>query len=392
MTADSGNQRRVRRRHVFYISGYDPRGPSHYHRLYKDEARKQAAINGLALDIGPRRSLDPFESTWRIGTGETVTDYRFLRYDDIMRSRWTKSNFGVLWEILRYTGKFLRRGVFARTLMVSWPTFVTIVYPVSLALLALLIALLAGWLTLVVAGWLAGAAVAIAVFIGLVQLRAPLEDKIAAFWLARILSFIADQGDGEIAGLDARLDIFAARLAVALGEDLDEVLLVGHSVGTQLVVSVAARAARLRPGARLSLLTLGHTIPLQSFQPMANVFRAELAAVAANPDIHWIDVSAAIDSACFPLTDPVAASGLAQTQREPSPKLVSARFPKLFTPLTYAKLRRQFSRAHFQYLMAAEIAGDYDYFLITAGDRTLADRFAHLKSVSNFTRFRLRKS
>ena len=393
MTADKENQRRVMRRHVFYISGYDPRGPSHYHRLYREEAAKQASVNGLTLDIGPRLTPGPFESAWRIGGGQTLTTYSFLRYDDIMRKRWTRSNFGVLMEILRYTAKFLRRGVVARTLLVSWPTFITMIYPPALVALAVLLSLLAGWLMLISAGWVAGTLAALAVFLGLVQLRAPLEDKITAFWLARILSFIADQGDGAIGGLDDRLDGFAARLAAAMGEDLDEVLLVGHSIGTQLAVSVSARAARLRPGAALSLLTLGHTIPLQSFQPKAAQFRAELKEVAHNPDIHWIDVSAAIDSACFPLTDPVTASGIAQANAaKPSPKLVSARFPKLFTPATYARLRRQFRRAHFQYLMAAELAGDYDYFLITAGDRTLAGRFGHLASNTGFNRFRLGRS
>ena len=42
--------------------------------------------------------------------------------------------------------------------------------------------------------------------------------------------------------------------------------------------------------------------------------------------------------------------------------------------------------------MAAEMAGDYDYFLITAGDTTLAQRFAHLESVAGFNRFRMAKT
>ena len=67
---------------------------------------------------------------------------------------------------------------------------------------------------------------------------------------------------------------------------------------------------------------------------------------------------------------------------------MSARFNKLFSPETYATIRRDFLRTHFQYLMAAELPGDYDYFLITAGDITLAERFAHLDSVTGFNRFR----
>lgn len=396
MTADKADQqpieqRRVKRRHVFYLSGYDPRGPSHYHRLYKEEAAKQTPINGLTCEVGPRRGVSAIESSWQIEAQGTLTAYSFLRYDDLMRARWTKTNWRVLAEILRYAALFIKRGVFWRVLLVSWPMLMTILYAPGLVLLAVLLAAAAGCAAGSFAGVPAGLAVAAAAFAGLISLRAPLEDKITAFWLARILSFIADQGSDKLPELDERLDAFAARIAAVLHDNPpDEVLVVGHSIGTQLVVSVAARVLRLAPAGRLSLLTLGHTIPLQSLQPGATKFRGELAEAAGSPRIDWIDVSAAIDSACFPLTDPVATSGLSHSDpRRPRPKLVSARFPKLFTPETYARLRRQFQRAHFQYLMAAELPGDYDYFLISAGDRTLAERFSHLESIKDFNRFRL---
>ena len=386
--------RRVRRRHVFYVPGYDPRGPSHYHRLYGEEAAKQAAINGLALGIGPRRKVSEIESAWRVASETTVTDYSFLRYDDLIRARWTKGNVAVLVEILRATFLFIIRGSYWRVLFVSWPTLLTMLYPPALVLLAAVLALVAGFVIGMFVSVPAGLAVTAAVFAGCVALRAPLEDRINAFWLARILAFIADQGSENMPDLDERLDRFAARIAAVVTDDMpDEVLVAAHSVGTQLAVSVAARVLRQVPEARLSLLTLGQTITLQALQPGAIKFRAELAEVSASPMIDWIDVSAAIDSACFPLTDPLTSSGLTQARPAcPKPKLVSARFPRLFSTETYARLKRNFRRAHFQYLMAAELAGDYDYFLITAGDRRLADRFGHLASVTNFNRFRLGKS
>ena len=48
----------VARRTVFYIEGYDPRGPSHYHTLYTEEAAKQCAVNGAPLIVGPLRQID----------------------------------------------------------------------------------------------------------------------------------------------------------------------------------------------------------------------------------------------------------------------------------------------------------------------------------------------
>jgi hypothetical protein len=392
------DHQKVRHRHVFYVSGFDPRGPAHYHRLYKDEAAKQALINGLPIQVGNREKVSEIESIWRLTSGQTEADYSFFRYDDLMRERWARSNWAVLVEILRYTMHMLRRGVFHKVLFTSWPTFISMVYPLSLVLLAMLIALVGAAIAWWFGGLLAAITGGIVIFAILITLRGWLEERINAFWIARILSFIADQGAGRVPALEARLDQWAARIAEAVKDkQADEILIVGHSVGTQLAVSVTARVVRLignplpaKP--RLSLLTLGHTIPLQALQPSARRFRDELALLSQTPGLDWIDVSAAIDSACFPLCDPVEASGLKQADpAKPSPKLVSARFPKLFTPETYKTLRRQFKRAHFQYLLSAELKGDYDYFLITAGDKTLSERFAHLDSVKGFDRFKLRK-
>lgn len=386
---------KVRRRIVFYIPGYDPRGPGHYHRLYTSEAAKQAAINDLQVDVGPRHNADACESQWKLTTGAGIADYRFLRYDDIMRARWPKTTPAILRDILHYTGAFLRRGVFARVLRLSWPMFVTISYAPALLAAALLVALAVAAASALIVPWYGATLIGAIVLAACLALRPIIEPRVNAFWLARILNFIADQGNGTADGIEARTDDFARRIAAGLNaNDADEVLVVGHSVGTQIAVSACARAlATAPPAAKLSLLTLGHTIPLIGLQPPATAFRAELAALAADPRCDWIDVSAAIDSACFPLTDPVVGSGLTQpTPESPKPKLVSARFPKLFTPATYAMIRRDFSRAHFQYLMAAELPGDYDYFLITAGTLRLADRFAHLASVADFNRFRLSRA
>ena len=380
---------------MFYIEGYDPRGPQHYHRLYRDEAEKQSPINGLAPKVGLRKRIDELVHAWTVETAATRIDYRFLRYDDLMRQRWSRTNLGVLGDIIRYTWQFLRRGVFLGMLRISWPTFITSILAPGLVLVALLLATLAGMLAGIILPWPAAAVIAVLCFAGLVMLRPVIEPSFAGFWLARICAFIADQGSGLVPDMEARIDAFAERIAEAVkARAADEVLVVGHSVGSHVGVAVCARVLdRLDSNAPgFSFLTLGHTIPLLGLQPQAAAFRRDLQRVSDDPRIRWIDVSAAIDGACFPLTDPVWGSGLSQSDpTRPSPKLVSARYPKLFTPQSYARLKRDFARAHFQYLMAAELAGDYDYFLITAGDQTLGQRFARLESVTGFNRFRIGK-
>jgi hypothetical protein len=56
--------------------------------------------------------------------------------------------------------------------------------------------------------------------------------------------------------------------------------------------------------------------------------------------------------------------------------VISAAFRRTLRPETFRPLRWRFFRLHFQYLCAFDRPGDYDYFAITAGPLTLAQRFA----------------
>ncbi len=118
-------------------------------------------------------------------SGKKQTPARFRR-------RWARRNFAVLGEILRYTFLFLRRGIVRRVLVTSWPTFISMAYPFALVLLAAILAATAGLVTNYFLSPLAGVAVTAVAFVLLIMLRAPLESRVNAFWIARILCFIAD--------------------------------------------------------------------------------------------------------------------------------------------------------------------------------------------------------
>jgi pimeloyl-ACP methyl ester carboxylesterase len=398
MTTSGMADAHVKRRTVFYLPGFDPRGPVYYHGLYSSEGSKQAAINGLALNVSRRKTVDDCEAMWTIEAEGVSTQYRFLRYEDIVRAQWPRNGLAMYAAILRYSWHFLRMGVFAMILRNSWPSFVAVTYPPVLLigmfgaslLIGLLIAALlspvlgaAGWLALPAAFALPFAAYRV------------LETRFNAFWLARSCAFLVDRSLGKVPAIEQRILVFAERAAKAVNSGgSDEVLLVGHSVGTHLAVTVAARALeKLDPGKHLSLMTLGQAIAMTPDEPPARQFRDDLLKISLSGQIDWIDVTSAVDGACIPLSDPLALSRIARPQgARIQPKLLSARFNRLFRPETYATIRRDFMRTHFQYLMAAELPGDYDYFAITAGNATLANRFAHLDSVTGFNRFRLGQS
>jgi len=383
---------------VFYISGFDPRGPLHYHRLYREESAKQSAVNGLNIAVGKRRTIDEFESAWTLATETTASEYSFLRYEDIIRNRWPAGAVAMYASILRYNWNFARLGVFAVILRNSWPAFVAVMYPAAVLLALFLASAALGAAVATPGGAIFGAAAYAAGMPALVipfLLYGLIDRRLSAFWLARSCAFLVDRGTGRAPEVDARSSVFASRIARAVCDGgNDEVLVAGHSVGTHIAITVVARALDSIPdGSWLSLLTAGQSIVMAPDVPLAAQFRQDLLKVATSSKVRWIDVTSAVDGSCIALTDPLATSGVTRPAGAIiQPKLVSARFNKLFTPASYARMRRDFLRTHFQYLMAAELAGDYDYFLITAGDMTLQDRFAHLESVGNFNRFRLGKS
>jgi len=168
-------------------------------------------------------------------------------------------------------------------------------------------------------------------------------------------------------------------VAEALSDDVDEVLVVGHSSGAHLAVSVLADLIRAGgvpdEGPALSFLSLGQVVPMVSFLPAAERLRADLAYLSARDEIGWVDVTAPGDGCAFALCDPVSVSGVAPEGKR-WPLVISAAFTRTLSPARWKELRWRFFRLHFQYLCAFDRPGDYDYFRVTAGPLTLGARYA----------------
>jgi hypothetical protein len=406
-SAPQPGRRIVRRRKVFYVSGYDPRGPVWYHGIYRREAARQAELSGMRIAVSRRDKTTNDIATWQVeaetGGIETATDYHFLRWDDIVRSYWPRGP-RLAWLTFAVVATFIRHGVLGRVLRTSWPTFICGVYPSGFVLALGLVMVLAGLAASYAISWLAGwpgwtswPVAATAAVPATIYGTGFLDRKFSIHWLTRIYAFNIQQVHRQTPELDRRLDGFAEFLADAVnGGGCDEVLVVGHSTGAQTAVSLLARVLKRqsdpgRQGCQLSLLTLGGSIPMLAWWPQAQWFRDELASVAVHPGLEWIDFTIAQDGACFALHDPVESAGIAHPDGvEPKPKLLSAKLFDLYSPDTFQTLRRNWYKVHFQYLMAGERLGEYDYFAITAGPLTLGERYSHRATTRNFDRFKLK--
>lgn len=374
----------VRSRRVHYVAGYDPRGASHYHRLYKEEAAFQAPHLGTRLEVGNRERARNRVARWQIQArwqGEPVsTEYQFMGWDDIVRRHWPGRPLALMVQTLKFYRDVLGSPGLARVRQLSRGAWHSALYPLACQGLAgvitILIALASGF-----AATALGAAPAWAVAAGLATGAGcafgawRLADRLGVFWLLRTCLFIHHWGSQGVPELDARAEEMATHILREQAErPVDEVLLVGHSVGSMLAVQVAARVQALqaehdRP-APVVLLTLGQCMPYLGLLPGAETFRQHLAGLAGGA-LPWLDVTAPPDPLCFFNVDPAAACGLPPSPDRP--RRHSARVFRMFSPARYARMRRNKLRLHFQYLMSSELPADYDYFRITAGPQRLTD-------------------
>ena len=391
----------VRRRLVLYIPGYDPVPPRRYRELYRRQSAKQAAISGFEMALRPKLGSGRFG--WHVEAvidGQTVrTDFEILPWSDLVRSSMAQGIVATYRQLLSTVWIYVASGTFWRLARLRKGPVLAALYPIVMLMLQLALALVlgagvaAGFWGLV-SPWLAPLG---GLAVGLVLLLFRREDgRIFAYYLMHDCAFSAQAKGAYPAALEARLAEFARAVAEGLQRDVDEVLVVGHSSGAYLAVSVLAdvlRASPLSPdGPALNFLSLGQVVPMVSFLPNAVRLRGDLQYLAGCDQLSWVDVTALGDVCAFALCDPVAVTGVSPVPQY-WPIVFSAAFSQTLAPARWRRIRWRFLRVHFQYMCAFDSPNDYDYFQITAGPLTLRQRYGSrasspsrlTKAVSKYT-------
>lgn len=395
-------------RHVFFIAGFDPKSPRHYHRLFKALAQQRpcpptgpdAGSVTVLERVSSNATADRWELRWTDADGaEWVSAMTQLRWDDIVRQHWGRSLRSVWRDHWNFYVDGWRQGNFGRVWRSSRVNWLFVMYPLGVTLACLA----AAWAGL---AWLAAAwapspaaalppwlAVPLAGALGVAPawwLWRRVAHRLGADWLLRLYGFSHAQAEGRVAGLDERLDAMAEQVARALSEPggAAEVLVVGHSVGATLAASALARALRrvsgavsvtapggASHGAQVALLSLGHCTPLVYFHRTAGRWRDELDGLVDHAQLTWVDYTAPADWAACGRMSPWHRPGQALLHR------LSPRFPRILRPERYRALRRNRLAMHMQYLKPADHAGGYDLLALTAGPLVLRERHpppAHL--------------
>jgi hypothetical protein len=384
----------VRRRRVIYIPGYDPIPPRRYRELYRKEGAAQAEISSYDLAIRPRESGGTYgwSVTATIEGAEVEAEVDVLVWSDIVQGSMARSIPATYFLLLRTAWIFISTGALRRLMRLRKGPVIAALYPVGMLIGQLVVAALSGWLVARLAAWtfvqlglggmfFGGLSIGLGLLAVVALLRAfkRLDHRLFAYYLMHDYAFSARWRGAHPPVQSARIGEFAAHIASALGDDTDEVLVIGHSSGAHLAISALAqlcREGRLPPERPpLALLTLGQVVPMVSFLPDAHELRADLNLLSASAAITWVDVTAPGDGCAFALCDPVAVSGVAPDNQR-WPLVISAAFTQTLSPARWKALRWRFFRLHFQYLCAFDRPKDYDYFQITAGPKTLASRYA----------------
>lgn len=378
----------VSRRRVFYIPGYDPIHPRRYRELYRKEGAAQAEISGyqLALKPGEKSAHYGWQVDAQIDDTAVHADFEVLVWSDIVRDSMEASIPGTYLQLARTAWIYITSGALWRLMRLRKGPVIAALYPVGM-LLGQLVLALAVWAGLWRFGafamnstgaWI-GALSGAVVFVTMLRWFKSKDGKFFAYYLMHDYAYSAASKGANPPPLEARMRVFQDSIAEALASDVDEVLVVGHSSGAHLAVSILAdlvRADRVdENGPTLAFLSLGQVVPMVSFLPDAHRLRADLQYLSARDELTWVDVTAPGDGCAFALCDPVSVSGVALADKK-WPLVFSAAFTQTLSPERWAELRWRFFRLHFQYLCAFDRPKDYDYFQITAGPVTLATRYA----------------
>ncbi|MGR3622480.1 hypothetical protein [Pseudophaeobacter sp.] len=404
--AETDQPSEVCARRVFYIPGYDPIHPRRYRELYRKESAAQATVSDYQIRLSAQQATKPdatddgtsaprpygWHVTSEIEGRQTQADFSVLVWSDIVRDSMDSSIAGTYLQLIRTAWIYIGSGTLTRLMRLRKGPVIAALYPVVMLLVQALLAGLALWACIAVwaallmqfgllgawyallPGWGMGAVAGLA----LLRWFKRMDGKFFAYYLMHDYAYSAASRGENPPELEARIADFKAEIRAALNaKDVQEVLVVGHSSGAHIGVSVLAdliREGLPEDHPEIGFLTLGQVVPMVSFLPKAQRLRGDLRYLSQREEIAWVDVSAPGDGCAFALCDPVAVSGVAPQDKR-WPLVFSAAFTQTLSPARWAALRWRFFRLHFQYLCAFDQPGDYDYFRITAGAMTLRERY-----------------
>lgn len=367
------------KKRVYFLGGFDPRGAAYYHRLFREEARKGAKLSGVQITTGKRNSLSKLVNQWQVesvwGERKFSIDYRFLNWDDLIRQYWVRNTWLLIFKAIPMYCSHVKSGLFKKFRMAGKGPYLFSIYPLLFISIATASILLAAMLVYFLVqplfnNVLLSVVLAIGVASVITKFADKMGEKMGVWWVLQSFVFTSLWAEKPLADVEQRNDDFADQIIQdQLASPVDEILLIGHCSGTMMSVEVMDKIISRQQESlkdKLTFITLGQIIPYLSYVTTATHFHKSLQNVANDNTYPWFDMGARADPLCFQQVNPAIAKGVCLNNTNRPCRIIVKPYD-MFTADKYMALKKNKLRLHFQYLMAADIQTDYDYFEIVTG-------------------------
>ncbi len=355
----------VRRRLVLHVPGYEPlTAEAQYRRLCRTLDRTADAWT-LTATTGPAEvtaGVCAFRARLAGPGWATDAEIRILAWDDLIAGDLAKPLPRLIRSGAAALAGLLADGTLRRYHAAHWRYLVFVALPVVMLVIPSLAGLLAGVSVGGAAGLVLGAGLAMALVAAAdrwLHLRHLFADWVFARDLAR----------GSRPEVTDRIAGFAREITDARRRrDVDEVVLVGHSLGMALLTEALAQSlikdpAPPRAAPRLALVGLGSSVLKIALMPQAARLRDAVRRIATTPGLAWLEVTSRRDMVCFHGADPVAALGLPGK----GPRMERIHPRAMLQHAAWCRVRRSLLRAHRIYVTGGGRRYFYDWGLVACG-------------------------
>jgi pimeloyl-ACP methyl ester carboxylesterase len=387
----------IGRRHVFHIGGYDPIIPERQLERFRRSLSSFERTWNVSSQTSPLANSSQVSASWDSEAWgpnwKTQVTFEMLRWDDLVLHDSQRGMLSRLYHSGLTLFDFIVTGTLFRYVRANWkyagfflfPYFYVVLFGLGSAGVGYAVTRLAS-LTGVGAA-ICSIFVSVTIFVALMRWFGPrrrinhvLDDAI----FSRQFLY------GQRPAMEQRIDDFARKiLERAHKADVDEIVVVGHSLGAALAIAAVARSLKQDPqlanhGPTLCILTVGATIPKFSLHPKGEKIRQATQTVADATSIHWAEYQARDDAISFYRFDPVTLKRVSRDRSDGRPNIRRVQIHSMMDPASFKRHRFNFMRMHYQFLMGNDQRSPYDYCMITSGPLEFDDITAPSGGVGRF--------
>lgn len=365
----------ISRKLVFLFPGFEPLTAEVHEKRFHSGARVAAECWNLDLefspatpapaggpDVTPRSRARLSGAGWTTDSEIVVCDWSETIALYGRRPAWTRLLAG-----LAALSDFAMSGTAFRYFRTSWRYGLFFLYPLILLLFTL-------GLTFAIA--------ALPLVMGLSALHLIWSLPLAALLLGAMSrhgvkrlhfltlmddwAFARDLARGSNPAIAARIEIHARAIEQGLSRnDVEEIIVAGHSLGVSLAALALSRALGRSPAqAPVHILSVGASLLKTALHPAARDQREAVRALVADHRLTWVDVQSLSDPLNFYRSNPAGSLGI-ETGRTPVVRRIS--LGRLVNERNRRRNRLDFFRRHRQFVYGTERRHPYSFHLIVAG-------------------------